>query len=143
MIEAPKPHFDVEMLEESRGFCDCCGQESRCVWGFVHDEDCTRAAYYMHWTIGHLSETGANFDLILGPWGGGTSADDRVLVSMVHRQQPDGSPQLMVIDAAERLDRRAELVGNALARSDVIGTPLAQQVFALVDAIYEQDDRFF
>ena len=130
-------------MGESGGHCDCCGNDSRCVWGMVHDGDVTLAAYWMNWTVGHLSEPGASLDLMLGRWGDEASVDDRVLVSMVHRQQPDGTPALMVIDAGDRPAAKGELVGTALTRADVVGTPLAAQVFALVDAIYEQDGRFF
>ena len=65
------------------------------------------------------------------------------MVSLLHRQQPDGSPALMIIDAADRPAAKGDLARTALARADVVGTPLAAQVFALVDAIYEQDRRFF
>ena len=109
----------------------------------VHDGDATLAAYWMNWTVGHLSEPGANLDLVLGQWGDEASANDRVVVSMLHREQQDGSLALMVIDAADRPVAKGELARSALARTDVIGTPLAAQVFALVDAIYEQDGRFF
>ena len=144
MGKADEPRrFQVERMGESGGHCDCCGKESRCVWGTVNDGDTALAAYWMHWTIGHLSEPGANLDLILGRWGEGASADDRVVISMLHRQQPDGSPALMVIDAADRPAAKGELANTALARAEVIGTPLAAQAFALVDAIYEQDGRFF
>jgi hypothetical protein len=144
MVErSDPPRFQVEEMGESGGHCDCCGNESRCVWGMVHGADETLAAYYMHWTVGHLTDPGANLDLIIGSWGDNTSADDRVVVSLLHRQEPDGSPALMVIDAAERAATKREIARTALARSDVIGTPLAAQVFAIVDAIYEQDDRFF
>lgn len=141
--EADPPRFAVEEMGESSGHCDCCGNESRCVWGMVRDGNATLAAYWMHWTVGHLTETGANLDLVLGQWGDEASADDRMIVSMVHREQQDGSPALMVIDAADRPVAKGELAHTALARTDVIGTPLAAQVFALVDAIYEQDGRFF
>ena len=144
MVRAPDlPRFDVERMGESSGHCDCCGNESRCVWGMVHDGDNTLAAYWMNWTIGHLSDPGANLDLILGRWGEEVSADDRVLVSLLHREQADGNPALMIIDAAERAGDKGELAGTVLDRADVIGAPLAAQVFALVDAIYEQDGRFF
>jgi hypothetical protein len=49
----------------------------------------------------------------------------------------------MVVDAAVRPFAKEGLAGSALARVDVIGTPLAAQVFKLADAIYEQDGRFF
>jgi hypothetical protein len=42
----------------------------------------------------------------------------------------------MVVDACERVTDHTELAATALKRSDVIGTVLAQQVFALMDAIY-------
>jgi hypothetical protein len=144
MVEANQPpHFTVEQMGESGGHCECCGNQSRCVWGMVDDGKATVAAYWMNWTVGHLSEPGANLDLILGRWGDEASPDDRVLVSLLHRQQSDGSPALMIIDAADRPDAKGDLARTALARSDVVGTPLAAQVFAIVDAIYEQDGRFF
>lgn len=144
MVKTPEPpRFTIEELGESSGHCDCCGNESRCVWGMVHDGDATLAAYWMNWTVGHLSEPGANLDLVLGQWGDEASADDRTVVSMVHQEQQDGNPALMVIDATDRPIAKGGLARTALARTDVIGTPLAAQVFALVDAIYEQDGRFF
>ncbi len=130
-------------MGESSGICDCCGNESRCVWGMVYSRDVASAAYWMHWTVGHLTETGANLDLVLGRWGDGASAEDRVAIALVHRQQPDGGPALMVIDAGVRPITKEGLAGSALAREDVIGTPLAAQVFSITDAIYEQDGRFF
>jgi|SRR5579884_2261183 len=86
--------FQVETMGETGGHCDCCGNESRRVWGMVHDGDTTVAAYWMNWTVGHLSDRGANLDLILGRWGDETSAHDRVVVAMVHREQQDGTPAL-------------------------------------------------
>jgi len=141
---AGQPHsFRIETMGESSGHCDCCGNESRCVWGMVYSDDVASAASWMHWTVGHLTEPGANLDLVLGCWGDGAHADDRVAIALVHRQQPDGSPALMVVDAAVRPFAKEGLAGSALARVDVIGTPLAAQVFKLTDAIYEQDGRFF
>lgn len=135
--------LSIEPLDESGGLCDCCGNPSRSVWGLVHQSDRTVAAYWLHWTVGHLDEPGANLDLVIGSWGEQTSQNDRVAVSLLHREQLDGPPAMMVIDATDRPISGSDLVGQALGRSDVIGTPLAQQVFALVDAIYEQDARFF
>ena len=141
--EAQSPRFRVERMGETGGHCDCCGNASRRVWGTVSDGEEMLVAYWMNWTVGHLSDIGANLDLIWGRWGEGTSANDRVLVSMVHREQPDGTPALMVIDAGDRPEAKGELAETALDRDEVIGTPFAADAFALVDAIYEQDGRFF
>jgi len=135
--------LEVEAMGDSGGHCDCCGNESRSIWGMVHQQGGpTVAAYWMHWTVGHLSDRGANLDLVVGKWGDGTAASDRFGVAMVHRQLEDSTPSLMVIDADARFND-ADLAATALARCDVIGTPFAEQVFSIVDAIYLQDGRFF
>lgn len=135
--------FEVETMSESGGYCDCCGNQSRRVWGMVHHQGGPSvAAYWMHWTVGHLNEPGANLDLVLGRWGDGTDSHDRFGVALVHRQLEDGTPSVMVIDAEGRFSK-SDLAATYLARRDVIETPLANQVFSIVDAIYQQDDRFF
>ena len=133
----------IEKLDESSGLCECCGTMSRSVWGLVHRRDKTAAAYWMHWTVGHLEENGANLDLVMGEWGEDASPEKRAVVALEHRQRPDGSPALMVIDSASRPVATSDLAKAALSRSDVISSPLAQQVFAITDAIYSQDERFF
>lgn len=50
---------------------------------------------------------------------------------------------LMVIDATGRPAANGDFARTALARKDVIGTPLAAQVFSITDAIYEHDARLF
>ena len=102
MTESSRPYFTIERLDESHGHCDCCGQTSRSVWGLVYAEGDAYAAYWMHWTEGHLADSGANLDLVIGTWGKGTGPEDRVAIAHVHRQQPDGTPALIVIDAQDR-----------------------------------------
>lgn len=143
MTEHPQPYFRVERQDENEFNCDCCGRKSRSVAGLVYAKGEAYAAYGMHWTEGHLTDRGANLDLVLGEWGQGTSREDRFVVALVHRQQEDGSPALIVIDAQERPVATDSLAATGLRRDEVIGTPLAQQVFTLSDAIYEQDGRFF
>jgi hypothetical protein len=143
VTEEPQPYFTIERLDENRGHCDCCGQTSRSVAGLVYAAGDAYAAYWMHWTAAHLAHTGANLDLVLGEWGEGTGPEDRVAIALLHRQQPDGTPALMVIDAQGRPVATGGLAATGLRREEVIGTPLAQQVFSVADAIYEQDGRFF
>ncbi len=122
------------------GPCECCGGNSRRVWGYAHRADHTEAAYFVQWTLGHVDEHGAHFDLILGRWGEGADPRDRSAVSLEFRRTDHG-PAFMVIDAASRDFASKELVGRALARSEVLGTPLATRAFAIVDAIWLQDAR--
>jgi hypothetical protein len=122
------------------GPCSCCGDNSRSVWGFIHHGDTGEAAYFVHWTLRHVQLHGAHFDLALGRWGEDSSSNDRFAVSLEFRRTGQG-PQFMVIDATDRPIAKGELVSRALRREEVIGTPLAQQVFDIVDAIWLQDQR--
>ena len=47
----------------------------------------------------------------------------------------------MVIDASDRPVSQSDLVGEALTRAEVIGTPTAKIAFDIVDAVWIQDDR--
>ena len=109
----------------------------------MHGGDRTVAAYRLHWTIGHLDTPGANLDLVIGSWGEGADASDRFAASLLYREPADAPPAFMVIDATERSIANSELAGSALRRDEVIGTPIADQMFALVDVIWLQDGRIF
>jgi hypothetical protein len=121
------------------GPCECCGHTSRRVWGYLHDDDATRAAYLVTWTPGHLDHDPA-FELIVGRWGEGATAADRVRVALRCRFSGSG-PQFMVVDAARGDEARRALAAAELTRAQVVGTPLATDIFAMVDAIWLGDAR--
>jgi hypothetical protein len=122
------------------GICDCCGRSSRCVWGFAYVEGRCRAAYYVHWTLGHVPDRGASIDLILGEWGEAATSESRNALALAYRLMDTG-PSMMVIDAETRPSSSNSLVGRALRRDEVIGTTSAQDAFALADAVLAQDER--
>jgi hypothetical protein len=121
------------------GPCDCCGEMTSRVWGYVHEGDSALAAYYVEWTPGHDGKQ-ANFDLIVGRWGDNTDASDRQAIAVEFRKLDTG-PAFRVIDAKDRNASNSTLVSKALDRSSVIGTPVATQVFAICDLIYLEDPR--
>lgn len=129
-----RPDFDIEEAGTAGGHCACCGTTTKRVWGFVRRGGEPVGAYFVAWTEGK-PDHGAKFDLILGRWGDSAAKDDRYAVALDFRLI-DGTPQFMVVDALGRVTSGSPLVGTALKRSDVIGTPLAPQVFAVVDAVY-------
>jgi hypothetical protein len=122
------------------GPCPCCGNNSRRVWGHVYSGKAAVAAYFVHWTLTRVRDHGANFDLIIGKWGKGATARDRVLVALAYRLQDDG-PSFMVIDAADRPAATSDLVSRALTREEVIGKPIAKDAFDMVDVILARDER--
>jgi hypothetical protein len=109
------------------------------IWGAVYHANDAIAVYYVHWTINHPDHS-ANFDLFIGKWGEGTSAEDRQAVALAFRNGQEG-PQFMVIDAQDPLDEQEKLATKALSRNEVIGTPIAQDAFAIVDALLFQESR--
>ena len=125
--------------DESVGFCDCCGRGSKTVWGDITADGQTVAVYYVQWTLASR-EHDPNFDFILGAWGDGADPSRRVLVSLLYRHGEQGGA-FMVIDSEQRRANDPTLCGRALKRAEVIGTPLATEVFQLVDAVWTQDPR--
>jgi hypothetical protein len=121
------------------GRCECCGRISRKVWGVVHRDRLTLATYFVHWPVGHVFETGAHIDVVLGKWGVGSGAEDRYAVRLAYRIFDHG-PEMMVIDASHKHVLNT-LAVQCLKRSDVIGSPLAPTVFAICDAFLVQDQR--
>jgi hypothetical protein len=135
------PRLSIEPAESSDfGPCSCCGNMSRCVWGYVYSGDNARAAYLVHWTLGQVPKHGANIDLIIGPWGKGSKASSRSAVSLEYRIG-DSGPSVMVIDAHGRDHANGKLAKRALRREDVVGKPIAKEVFAICDAILLLDER--
>ena len=123
----------------SGGICDCCGRASKTVWGDISTADTTLAVYYVSWTVGS-AEHFPNIDLVIGPWGDGGSPNKRVLASLLYRPGSEGG-SFMVIDSEGRPANSRELCGKALARVEVVGTPLAKEAFDFVDAVWAGDPR--
>jgi hypothetical protein len=134
--------FEVEPTEESGGVCDCCGNQTRTVWGYVHEEGGgTIASYFVQWTVGKsIEDHPANFDFIYGAWGDGATKNDRCAISLIHFET-EGAPGVSVINASDRPVASSELVGSTMSREELIGTPLAQQIFSIFDAVIVQDNR--
>lgn len=135
--------YDVEPLGETAGVCECCGAARRAIWGLVHATGAeTVATYFATWVPeAGLAAHPAHLDLILGAWGEGTGAPDRVAVSLQYRHSAAGA-ELRVIEAAGRKIAKNPLVGVALGPDDVMGSPLATTAFGVFDAVMAQDARF-
>jgi hypothetical protein len=129
----------AKFWNESSGHCDCCGRQSKTIWGDLSDTAGTKAIYFVQWTVGgpeHLP----NVDLVLGPWGEGSEPTDRMLVSLAYQPRQGGGSLMIVNGEGRRADDR-RVCGRALVREEVIGLPLASEVFLLVDALWLTEPR--
>jgi hypothetical protein len=131
--------FELEQTGTSSAHCDCCGSTTKRVWGLIYRNGAAVASYFVGWAE-QRPDHGASFDLILGKWGDSATKQDRFAVALDYRVF-EGAPQFMVVDAQGRLPYGGDLADSALKRSEIIGTPLAPKVFALIDAIYVGDPR--
>lgn len=131
--------FRIELDKQNTHACPSCGHLTRVVWGYLYEDDKATAAYYVRWTMEHVKEHGAHFDLMIGGWGEHTTPTDRVMVTLLYRPWPQGG--FMVVDATITSDSERKLVASALRREKVIGTELAQRCFKMVDTIWLQDGR--
>lgn len=131
--------FTIETGNTYDAICECCGELSRTVSGFVYRDGDATAVYFVQWTVGGVESHGAHFDVIVGEWGEESGPSDRSAVSLKFRYT-DQEAGFMVIDASGR-PINSDLASNALARESVVGTPLAQTIFDIVDAVWVQDNR--
>ena len=127
-----------EMKVTDFGPCECCGDVSRCATGMVRRNDDAYAIYQVHWTTGQVDRHGAEFYVVLGEFSDGTTAADKFAVALHYFVEPNRFG-FMVVDADQTPIAANPLVGRALSRESVIDTPLAQEVFDLVDAIWIED----
>lgn len=128
--------FELEQDGVSNAFCDCCGNRTTRIWGWLHTPDATTAAYYVTWTESK-PDHGASVEIIFGEWGEGADRTRRTYASVRYdRLEAHGS--FMVQDAT---DNMLTLAAHKLARADVIGTPLAPLIFSMLDAIWLGDNR--
>ena len=122
------------------GPCPQCGMLAKCIWGFAYDENVPFGAYYVRWTPGHLRTFGADVSLVLGLWGEGAGAADRYVINAIYRIGEMGRG-FMLIDSPKDADDFSSLAAKVLTRTEVLGTPLADQSFRCIDAVFEQDSR--
>ncbi|MCF4167646.1 hypothetical protein L2U69_18520 [Zavarzinia compransoris] len=136
---AEKIEIELDKARDT-GVCPCCGHTSRVVSGFVYADGDAYAMYNVHWTVGHVAEYGANFDLVLGEFGEGATNEDQFLVALDYRLFETG-PGFIVIDADTRPFAKNDDVRPGFSRDDVIGTSVAGYAFMMADAILALDPR--
>jgi hypothetical protein len=130
-------NVEIEVGKESGGVCDCCGNETRTIWGYARDDGEPRAAYYVQWTRG-APQHWANFDFLIGTWGV-KGVHDRRLVAWVYNPEVES---FMLTDAAQRPTASSSLCAQALSRAEVLADEeLLATARRLLDAVWLQDPR--
>jgi hypothetical protein len=106
------------------------------VWGYVYSDGGPRACYFVEWTVGRRV-CSARFDVVVGDWNDGSTEADRAAVSFQYELSESG-PSFSVVDAA---GRPAAEIGRPTERTEVIGSPLAEEAMTIAGVVLDEDER--
>ena len=129
--------FEIRQVGNHGSGCDCCPGDTNRVWGYVYKNNDPVAAYFVTWAAQEPDE-GASFEFVLGKWGDETSAKDRASAA-VDFSIVEGAPQFKIVDAGDRPVSKSSLAEKALARSEIVDTPIAPDILAMIDVIYQSE----
>ncbi len=120
--------------------CECCGNTSKTVWGFVYRNDVATAAYFVQWTENSAKHK-PNFDLLIGTWGD-DQVNDKKLVSWLYNATQQAGGSFMAIDSSTRPAAASALCDQALTREQAISDSKLMEIStSILDAILLNDDR--
>src|SRR5690349_18733931 len=125
------PAEDIEHFH--RGVCPCCGTDTACTRGTVREGPTQIARYFIKWTVGTPSH-GMVWLLSLPEVVGGRA----VAVSLRYSFEQNSFMVRHHDDEPWTSDELAGF-GDLLDRDDVIDTPIADRVFAVVDDVWLSD----
>lgn len=127
----------VEPTGQGGGHCDCCGHETRIVWGNICADAVMVATYFVHWTRGRQPHF-CNLDLLVGTWRERVE-QGQTLSSWIYNSARE---QFMAIDSTTRPAAESNLCTRALTRDQVLADPeLMADLRALLDAVWSGDPR--
>jgi hypothetical protein len=108
------------------------------VWGHVFERENARAVYYVRWNEDALEEV--EVVVSVGEWGEGSGAEERACVAALGRNH-QGRLSLMLVDAERCSFSEHSFLGKMCAAEEARGTPLATEVFHIVDHLLVDDPR--
>ncbi|MBL1435623.1 MAG: hypothetical protein COB08_005430 [Rhodobacteraceae bacterium] len=85
-----------------------------------------------------MPEHGAEFTIISGQWGEGTTADDRYVIVLDFWPSSGFS---IAESCSERKGMITSSASNFMDRDAIIGTEFAERLFSIVDAVHMKDSR--
>ena len=134
-------YLRIEIAGENEPtLCDCCGNKTKTVWGYVYEGDNAIAAYFVQWTQNN-KEHFPNFDFLIGTWGD-ESIQDKKLISWVYNATHEGEGSYMVIDAVNRPAAQSDLCSKALKREEAVTNCHLMKISKeILDAVWLNDSR--
>ena len=134
--------FDVDPAGAKEHECECCGNTSHTVWGYVYEGStgttrAARAVYYAGWVEDHDDRL-ISITIGLEIWGEGATAADRRSFGIDVRSI-DGTPEMMV--TGHPFVDEPNLLGRLLQRQEALADPSIGDLWQVADAIVTADPR--
>ena len=130
----------IEMGPDKPPFkCECCGEKSQTVHGFVYSNDNAHAVYYAGWSEGHPDQ-GVCMAISVGEWGDGADPANRRCVTMDCRIRDDQF-QFSVFDADQSSWSDVAHLGEKLSRNAALSDPQIGVYFHIAEHIISDDIR--
>ena len=108
--------------------------------GYLHREGSGTIYYRFNWTIGKIAEHGVTIEVIFGQWDNQKPRGDGYGIVIYYRED-DEVCGFMIGNADDTSLAKHPLVGHAVRREEIAGTPVAKELFEAIDYIWLHDDR--
>lgn len=125
----------IEYEEPHRTICECCGNASTTLTGFVSEDGDAYAVYYASFAEEHPHVKAV---VSLGIWWEGGTPKDRVAFAVVLWEDKDQFG-VRLVDAEESPWKDAELLGRMLNRDEALQHPRVKDAFHITDHMVEED----
>ena len=120
-------------------YCECCGNKTETVHGFVYNNNDAFAVYFASWTIGHSSKA-VTIAIGLGDWGEGATPKQRHSIGLECRTTED-QIQFAVIDPEQSPWGRTEFIGRMLPRQEALKDSAIKKFFHIAEHVIHDDPR--
>lgn len=117
--------------------CSCCGAAITRLTRFVYKDNNAYSIYYALFTEGHADRV-VTATISLGDWDEAASPAARRAFALTIRAD-EHNFKTTLIDAEFSPWKHVEYIGSTLNRSEALAHPWLSEVFAITDAICEQD----
>lgn len=118
--------------------CPDCGGAAVVARGGVREGGRDRAIYLAARIEGHRPIALA---IAWGEWGPETTADERVVVSMLARVEEEGAFEFMVVDPERTPFEPDPILGRPLSRAEALAHAAIQRIFLLGQDVVNDDPR--
>ncbi len=129
--------FEIDIEKEWELVCGCCGERCKTFLGFVHEEEVTRAAYYVR-----IVENNPSHEVLIalgiGDWGG--TAADRIFVG-VKGDCGASVPKFDLIDPDDTPWADNDVLGRKILAKYGRGSEIEKEANVLAAFILASDPR--